>query len=266
VQCLEPVKRLASSSVSRLLEPYRTNPLHSDTNVGQHILKNPLIVNSIVERAGIRSSDIVLEVGPGTGNLTVKLLEVAKQVVAIELDIRMVAELQKRVQGTSFAHKLKIIHGDFLKIDLPYFDVCVANTPYQISSALVFKLLAHRPQFRSATLMFQKEFAQRIVAQPGSDMYCRLSVNTQLLSKVNHVLAVGRNNFRPPPKVDSAVVRIEPKHPAPAVNFVEWDGLIRLCFSRKNKTLSAIFKQNAVLEMLEKNYKTYCSLNNVVSN
>jgi 18S rRNA (adenine1779-N6/adenine1780-N6)-dimethyltransferase len=68
--------------------------------IGQHILKNPLVVNTIVERAGIKSTDIVLEIGPGTGNLTVKLLEQAKKVIAVELDPRMVAELQKRVQGT----------------------------------------------------------------------------------------------------------------------------------------------------------------------
>jgi 18S rRNA (adenine1779-N6/adenine1780-N6)-dimethyltransferase len=164
-----------------------------------------------------------------------------------------------------FAHKLKIIHGDFLKIDLPPFDVCVANTPYQISSPLVFKLLSHKPLFRAAVLMFQKEFADRLVAAPGSELYCRLSVNTQLLATTSHVVKVSRNSFRPPPQVDSAVVRIEPKHSPPPVNFVEWDGMIRLCFGRKNKTLAAIFKQKSVISMLEKNYKTYCALNNIVS-
>jgi 18S rRNA (adenine1779-N6/adenine1780-N6)-dimethyltransferase len=162
-----------------------------------------------------------------------------------------------------YAHKLKIIHGDFLKIDLPYFDVCVANTPYQISSPLTFKLLAHRPMFRAAVLMFQKEFADRLVAAPGTSLYCRLSVNTQLLANTSHVMKVSRNSFRPPPQVDSAVVRLEPKSPPPPINFVEWDGLIRLCFSRKNKTLGAIFKQNNVIELLEKNHKTYCALQGI---
>jgi 18S rRNA (adenine1779-N6/adenine1780-N6)-dimethyltransferase len=164
---------------------------------------------------------------------------------------------------SEYAHKLKIIHGDFLKIELPYFDVCVANTPYQISSPLTFKLLAHRPMFRAAVLMFQKEFADRLVASPGSSLYCRLSVNTQLLSTASHVMKVSRNSFRPPPQVDSAVVRLEPKSPPPPINFVEWDGLIRLCFSRKNKTLGAIFKQNNVIDLLERNYKTYCALQGI---
>jgi len=75
-------------------------------------------------------------------------------------------------------------------MELPYFDVCVANLPYQISSPFVFKLLAHRPQFHAAVLMFQREFALRLVARPGDALYCRLSANTQLLSKVTHVMKV----------------------------------------------------------------------------
>lgn len=89
----------------------------------------------------------------------------------------------------------------------------------QISSPLVFKLLAHRPIFRTAVLMFQREFALRLVAAPGNNLYCRLTVNTQLLSKVQHVIKVGRNNFRPPPKVESSVVRITPRNPPPPLQF-----------------------------------------------
>lgn len=121
-------------------------------------------------------------------------------------------------------------------------------------------------------------------------MYCRLSVNTQLLSKVDQLMKVSKNNFRPPPKVESRVVRIEPKIPAPDVNFVvrgpvrldgaaaggslnwfccvrtvqEWDGLIRLIFNRKNKTLRAGLKTKQVLAMLQSNMATYCSLNSIV--
>jgi 18S rRNA (adenine1779-N6/adenine1780-N6)-dimethyltransferase len=103
--------------------------------------------------------------------------------------------------------------------------------------------------------MYQQEFAMRLVAKPGDNLYCRLSVNAQLLARVSHLLKVGRNNFRPPPKVDSSVVRIEPKRPLPPVSFKEWDGLMRLCFIRKNKTLGSLFKQKGVLAVLEKNYK-----------
>jgi hypothetical protein len=86
---------------------------------------------------------------------------------------------------------MQVIQGDILKTELPYFDVCVANVPYQISSPITFKLLSHRPLFRCAVIMFQKEFAQRLVAQPGDPLFCRLSVNTQLLARVFHLLKVG---------------------------------------------------------------------------
>ena len=200
----------------------------------------------------------------------------------LRLDVQ-VLELQRRVQGTPHAAHLQVIialplcifclvnfdrlasfvqviQGDVLKVQLPYFDLCVANIPYQISSPLTFKLLAHKPVFRAAIIMFQHEFAMRLVAKAADPMYCRLAVNTQLLARVNHLLKVGKNNFRPPPKVDSSVVRIEPRHPPPPVNFLEWDGLVRLCFGRKNKTLGAIFRQSNTLQLLERNFKLYQAL------
>lgn len=220
---------------------------------GQHILKNPLVVQSIVDKAGLKPSDVVLEIGPGTGNLTVKLLERVKKVVAVELDPRMVLELQRRVQGSPLASRLEVIHMDVMKAQLPYFDVCVANIPYQISSPLTFKLLAHRPAFRAAVIMYQHEFAMRLVAKPSENLYSRLTVNAQLLARVTHLLKVGKNNFRPPPKVDSSVVRIEPRIPPPPVSLLEWDGLTRLCFGRKNRTLGAVFRQPSTLSVLEHN-------------
>jgi 18S rRNA (adenine1779-N6/adenine1780-N6)-dimethyltransferase len=228
--------------------------------LGQHILKNPLVVKTIIEKAGIQPTDVVLEIGPGTGNLTMKLLEVARKVVAVEFDPRMVAELAKRAKESQHGHKLQIIHGDFLKVQLPFFNLCVANCPYQISSPLVFKLLAHRPQFRGAYLMFQREFVDRMVAKPGTQDYTRLSLNCQLLSKCSHMMKVSKNCFRPPPKVESSVVKMEPLKPAPKVDFLEWDGLLRICFQRPNKTLRAVFNNKHVLGMLEKNYRTVHAL------
>lgn len=224
---------------------------------GQHILKNPRVVDSIVTKASLRSSDTVLEVGPGTGNLTVKLLEAAGRVTAIEVDPRMAAEVTRRVQGTSGESRLSVVLGDVIRLrPLPYFDAVVANTPYQISSPLVFRLLTHRPFFRTAVLMFQKEFAQRLVARPGDPLYCRLSVNAQLLARVEIVLKVGRNNFRPPPKVDSHVVRLTPRVPPPDVDFLAWDGLLRVAFQRKHRTLRAVMGQNKVAALIERACKT----------
>lgn len=100
----------------------------------------------------------------------------------------------------------------------------------------------------------------RLVAQPGEKLYCRLTVNTQLLARVSHLLKVGKNNFRPPPKVDSSVVRIEPRKPRIPVEQKEWDGFLRICFNRKNKTLGSIFRQKSVVALLERNYNTVQSL------
>ena len=174
-----------------------------------------------------------------------------------------IREVLKRVEGTANETNLQVIQGDVLKVELPYFDVCVANLPYQISSPFLFKMLSHRPVFRCAVIMFQLEFAQRLTAKPGDEMYCRLSVNTQLLAKVENVLKVGKANFRPPPKVDSLVVRIEIRNPPPPVNFTEWDGLVRLLFNRKHKTIRALLSTKSTLLMIEENYKTQLSLKNI---
>ena len=108
-----------SRTVRTLLAP--------NTNIGQHFLKNPAIVDSIVAKAGIRSTDTTLEVGPGTGNLTVRLLEHSKKVVAVEFDRRMIREVLKRVEGTENEKHLEVIHGDVLKVELPYFGTAAQN-------------------------------------------------------------------------------------------------------------------------------------------
>jgi len=244
------------------LKTASTNLITPNTSIGQHFLKNPAVVTAIIQKSGIKPTDVVLEIGPGTGNMTVPLLQKAKTVVALEYDSRMVREVLKRVQNTTEERKLKVIQGDAIHTKWPFFDLCVANIPYQISSAIVFKLLAHRPMFRCAVLMVQEEFALRLSARPGEALYCRLSVNVQLLAKVDQLMKVGRNNFRPPPKVESRVVRIELKNPPPPVNFVEWDGMIRLLFNRKNKTLRSVLNTKATLKILEENRKTLRRLKN----
>ncbi|KAF2743846.1 rRNA adenine dimethylase [Sporormia fimetaria CBS 119925] len=233
-------------------------------DLGQHLLKNPGVAAAIVAKSNLKQSDHVLEVGPGTGNLTVLILREAKSVTAVEMDPRMAAELTKRVQGKPEEKRLKILLGDVIKTELPHFDVCISNTPYQISSPLVFKLLSLPTPPRVCVLMFQREFALRLFAQPGSKLYSRLSVNVQMWAKVTHVMKVGRNNFNPPPLVESNVVRIEPKHPRPQISYEEWDGLLRICFNRKNKTLRANFMgTTVVLDMLERNYRLFCSQNDI---
>ncbi|KAL1755580.1 S-adenosyl-L-methionine-dependent methyltransferase [Schizophyllum commune] len=242
------------------------NPIFKTERFGQHILNNPLVAQGLIDplQANLKPTDNVLEVGPGTGNLTVRILDKAKHVTAVEMDPRMAAELTKRVQGKPEQRKLDIIIGDFVKADLPYFDVCISNTPYQISSPLVFRLLSHRPLPRVCILMFQREFALRLVARPGTEFWSRLSANVQLYAKVDHVMKVAKSCFRPPPMVESSVVRIVPLDPPPPVRFEEFDGLTRIIFARPNKVVHANFQARGVLEMLEANWKTWCSQNNKV--
>lgn len=114
--------------------------------------------------------------------------------------------------------------------------------------------------------MFQREFALRLTARPGEPLYSRISVNAQFWAKITHIMKVGKNNFRPPPQVESSVVRIEPKvgKDRPNVSWDEWDGLLRVCFVRKNKTLRASWLgTREVLTMVEKNYRTWCAMNGV---
>ncbi|PPQ94262.1 hypothetical protein CVT25_004919 [Psilocybe cyanescens] len=234
-----------------------TNPIFNTARFGQHILKNPATAQKY---ANLKPTDKVMEVGPGTGNLTVKILEKAKHVTAIEMDPRMAAEVIKRVQGTPEQRKLEVVIGDFVKVDMPYFEVCISNTPYQISSPLVFRLLSHRPLFRVAILMFQREFALRLVARPGTALWSRLSANVQLYAKVDNIINVSRNDFRPPPQVESSVIRLVPIDPPPPVKFEEFDGMNRIIFSRPNKTVRGNFQAKGVMKMLEKNRSTWLSL------
>ncbi|KAH7115275.1 S-adenosyl-L-methionine-dependent methyltransferase [Dendryphion nanum] len=235
-----------------------------NTDLGQHILKNPGVAAAIVAKANLKQSDHVLEVGPGTGNLTVLILRAARTVTAVEMDPRMAAELTKRVQGTPQEKNLKILLGDVMKTELPHFDICISNTPYQISSPLVFKLLSLPHPPRCAILMFQREFAMRLFARAGDKLYSRLSVNAQLFAKISHVMKVGRNNFNPPPQVESNVVRIEPKNPRPDISFDEFDGMLRIIFVRKNRTLRAAFLgTQSVIDLLTRNWRVWCAQNNI---
>lgn len=114
-------------------------------------------------------------------------------------------------------------------------------------------------------LVPQREFALRLTARPGDPLYNRLSVNAQFFSKITHIMKVGKQNFRPPPQVESSVVRIEPKlgKDRPAVSWAEFDGLLRIVFSRKNKTIRASFGTKEVLALVERNFRTWCALHNV---
>lgn len=139
-----------------------------------------------------------------------------------------------------------------MKAEFPQFDLVVANIPYGISSPLVAKLVYGRNPFRSATLLLQKEFARRLLAKPGDSEFNRLAVNVKLVADVEFVMDVSKREFLPCPKVDSSVVIIRPKAEVADVNLDEWWAFTRTCFSKKNKTLGATFKQKKkAIELLK---------------
>ncbi|PIA52816.1 hypothetical protein AQUCO_01000587v1 [Aquilegia coerulea] len=220
---------------------------------GQHILTNPRVLDAIVRKANIKPTDTILEIGPGTGNLTLKLLEAAEKVVAIEIDKRMIEILNNRVVECGFEDRITVICKDALKTEFPHFDLIVANIPYGISSPLIAKIVSGVYSFRSATLLLQKEFAHRLLAKPGDSEYNRLAVNVKLVADVEFIMDVSKRDFVPCPKVDSSVVKIHPKSQVPDINMKEWRAFTLTCFSKKNKTLGATFRQKKkVLELFKR--------------
>lgn len=204
--------------------------------LGQHMLIDKNIIDYEVAMARCEGKT-VLEIGGGTGNLTEALAAVAKKVITIEKDPSLARGLREKFNK---AKNVKIIEGDFLELkqkDIGKIDIIVGNIPYYISSPILFKLIEWK--FDRAILCFQKEFAQRMVAKPGTREYGRLSVMTQLYFKPVLLRTVKAGAFRPIPKVNSAIVlltktgeKIDRKR----------DELIRMLFVHKNKTLRAVLK------------------------
>ena len=168
--------------------------------------------------------------------------------------------------GTVFSYDRPGTGGSPKPTEAQYGETVVAQLRLLLQFAKVpppFVLVAHSFGGLHANL-FAREFAMRLFAKPGEKLYSRLSVNVQMWSKVSHIMKVGRNNFNPPPLVESNVVRIEPKNPRPQIAYEEWDGLLRIAFVRKNRTLRAAFLgTTAVLELLTQNYRLFCAQNNI---
>ena len=185
---------------------------------GQHWLKDQGVLNQIVKAAKLNCNDCVLEVGPGKGALTEKLIESqARFIQAIELDRDLVVGLKKRFSNQS---KFSLREGDVLSAPLEAanglsINKVVANIPYNITGPLLKRLIgelrkAPENNFETLVLLMQKEVAQRIVAPPGNSNFSALSVRIQLLAKCHEVCDVPSKCFQPPPKVDSKVVIIKP--------------------------------------------------------
>lgn len=195
-----------------------------------------------VEHLGIVPGEVVLEVGPGLGILTERVLTLAARAVCVELDAGIAAYIKGR-----FGERVELIEGDALKVELPQFDRFISNIPYSISSPLIFRILEN--DFRRAVIMVQKEFADRMAAGAGSDDYSRLSVNTYYRARCELLDHVPRSKFWPQPEVDSTVISLEPRPPPfKVVNERFFLHLVNLLFQHRRKKIGTILKMTGQAE------------------
>ncbi len=215
--------------------------LSASKALGQNFLLDEQLLDRIARVPGSLEGQIGYEVGPGPGGLTRALLRAGAQVVAVERDRRCIDALAEL--GAAFPGKLRVIEGDALTIDESAEAGAahvVANLPYNVGTALLVRWLggeAWPPWWRSLTLMFQAEVAERIVAKPGSAAYGRLSVLAQWRSSAKLAMKVHRSAFVPPPKVMSAVVHIVPGEQPVGVGMADLERLTGAAFGQRRKML-----------------------------
>jgi 16S rRNA (adenine1518-N6/adenine1519-N6)-dimethyltransferase len=189
--------------------PRRNPPVRK--SLGQHFLNDTRILQRIVDALQLTGEETVVEIGPGRGSLTALLAPHAKRLVLIEYDRALAAILRERYRAMP---SVTVLEADVLTIDLgeaaggPF--VLVGNVPYYITTPILFHAL-ERPRADRAVYLVQREVAERIVAPPGSDAYGALSVNVQSVATPSLLFRVAPGSFQPPPRVESAVVRIAPR-------------------------------------------------------
>jgi 16S rRNA (adenine1518-N6/adenine1519-N6)-dimethyltransferase len=236
-----------STPAEPLREVIARHGLSASKALGQNFILDRQLLARIAAVPGNLAGQTVYEVGPGPGGLTHALLHAGAKVVAVERDRRCIpalAELQER-----FGEQLTVLQEDALDVDeralVGEGAHVVSNLPYNIGTALLLKWLAGPwpPWWRSLTLMFQKEVAQRIVAAPGSDAYGRLSVAAQWRALPKLAMTLSRSAFVPPPKITSAVVHIVPTGQPEGVSPRVMEKLTEAAFGQRRKMLRSSLKQ-----------------------
>jgi 16S rRNA (adenine1518-N6/adenine1519-N6)-dimethyltransferase len=239
----------AIDTLPPLREVIATHQLSARKSLGQNFLLDLNLTAKIARQAGDLTGCDVLEIGPGPGGLTRGLLaEGARRVLAVEKDSRCLPVLEEIADA--YPDRLQVINGDALEIDpLQYLTPpvrVVANLPYNVGTELLVRWLTPKdwpPFWQSLTLMFQREVAERIVAQPGSKAYGRLAILAQWRAKAQIVLSLPPGAFTPPPKVSSAVVHLEalpePRYPADAATLSR---VVAAAFNQRRKMLRASLK------------------------
>jgi 16S rRNA (adenine1518-N6/adenine1519-N6)-dimethyltransferase len=216
---------------------------------GQHFLHEPSVIARIVRAIAPKPGEALVEIGPGLGALTVPLLEAAGALTVVELDRDVIPRLREACGG---APALRVIQADALRVDYTALRDELApgarlrlagNLPYNISTPLLFHLLGHSGAIRDMHFMLQKEVVRRLCAAPDTADYGRLTVTLAARAEAAELFTVGPGAFKPPPRVDSAVVRITPRPPPfPIRDLARYDRLATLAFGQRRKTLHNALK------------------------
>jgi len=225
-------------------------------HLGQHFLHERGIISKIVQAVDPQPGDRLVEIGPGQGAITFPLLDRHGELTVIEFDRDLIFPLTEaaRTHGT-----LEVIHRDVLKVDFTALANAgapirlVGNLPYNLSSPILFHALEHATAIRDMHFMLQKEVVDRMAAEPGSKVYGRLSVMLQAYCHVTPLFTVPPGAFRPPPKVDSAVVRLVPRDPA-AIGIrdrAKFEVVVRDAFGQRRKTLRNALSQQCDAAAIE---------------
>lgn len=217
--------------------------LRANKKLGQNFLINEEIINQIIEKADVNKNDTIIEIGPGLGSLTAKLLENANKVIAIELDSNMSNILKERF---CLYDNFELIEKDVLKVDLneiveKYDSVkVVANLPYYITTPIIMKLLEERLKLKSITVMVQKEVGERFCAVPNSKEYGAITISINYYTKPEIIIDVPKENFEPMPEVDSCVIKLDVRDvpPVELKNEKDFFNLIKAGFSQRRKTIN----------------------------
>ena len=221
--------------------------------LGQHFLVDRNILDKVIRTAEVAKEDIILEVGPGLGEMTFALALQAKKVIAVEIDSKLVAILEKKMRGHP---NVKVVKSDILKLDFDQFlkkegypIKVVANLPYQISTPLLFRFIESKDVFSTFTLMLQREVAERMVAPPGRKEYGPLSIFIQLFFDLSIRFFIKPSAFFPPPEVDSALVHmVWREEPLVETNDEEWfKRVVKACFGYRRKTLVNSLKHSGLV-------------------
>ena len=222
-----------------------TGTLRPDKRLGQHFLRDRSVISEIIERSGFLESDDVLEIGPGLGALTIPLAGRVNRVTAVEKDARLAETLNKRLSQEGIKN-VTLINDDILKVDPgKIFGPgegrirAIGNLPYNISSPFLEMLFRYRHLIRNAVLMFQYEFAERLLAAPGGKDYGALTVLMRYNSEISPLIHVSREAFYPRPKVGSMVVRIDLEriHERRAGDDGFFSAVVKGAFAHRRKTI-----------------------------